>query len=48
MDVVTVNLSFVMQEDDILRAQIAKYGAKNWTVIASKLPGRSGKSCRLR
>jgi Myb-like DNA-binding domain len=31
-----------------LRRLIREYGAKNWSVIASGIKGRSGKSCRLR
>jgi myb proto-oncogene protein len=36
------------QEDDTLRRQVAKLGARNWSLIAKAIPGRSGKSCRLR
>jgi len=36
------------QEDDKLRQLVAKHGAQNWSVIAKHLPGRNGKSCRLR
>ena len=27
---------------------VAKHGPKNWSVIARSIPGRTGKSCRLR
>lgn len=27
---------------------MAKLGARNWSLIAKAIPGRSGKSCRLR
>lgn len=27
---------------------LQEYGAKNWSLIASGIRGRSGKSCRLR
>lgn len=37
-----------MQEDDLLRRLIMQHGPKNWSVIAGGIPGRSGKSCRLR
>ena len=37
-----------MQEDDLLRKLIREHGAKNWSVIANGIKGRSGKSCRLR
>ena len=36
------------QEDTLLRQLIAKHGARNWSVIAHGVRGRSGKSCRLR
>jgi hypothetical protein len=36
------------QEDDLLRHLIGEYGAKNWSIIANGIKGRSGKSCRLR
>ncbi|KAK4776446.1 hypothetical protein SAY86_005134 [Trapa natans] len=35
-------------EDEKLRELVEKYGPHNWNAIAEKLPGRSGKSCRLR
>ncbi|XP_078444768.1 transcription factor MYB105-like [Wolffia australiana] len=35
-------------EDAKLRELVALYGPQNWNIIAEKLPGRSGKSCRLR
>ncbi|ONM31329.1 transcription factor CSA [Zea mays] len=35
-------------EDAKLKDLVALYGPKNWNLIASKLHGRSGKSCRLR
>ena len=36
------------QEDELLTQLIDEYGAKNWSIIASGITGRSGKSCRLR
>ena len=39
---------FALQEDTLLRQLIAKHGARNWSVIANGIRGRSGKSCRLR
>ena len=36
------------QEDSLLRQLITKHGARNWSVIAHGIRGRSGKSCRLR
>ena len=38
----------LLQEDDLLRRLIGDYGAKNWSIIAAGIKGRSGKSCRLR
>ncbi|XP_010922881.1 uncharacterized protein [Elaeis guineensis] len=35
-------------EDARLRELVAQYGPHNWNLIAEKLDGRSGKSCRLR
>ncbi|KAI5002744.1 hypothetical protein ZWY2020_027394 [Hordeum vulgare] len=35
-------------EDMKLRQLVALYGPQNWNLIAEKLDGRSGKSCRLR
>ncbi|KAL8137513.1 hypothetical protein V2J09_003514 [Rumex salicifolius] len=35
-------------EDVILSQLVARFGARNWSVIARGIPGRSGKSCRLR
>lgn len=36
------------EEDELLKKLIREYGAKNWSVIAGGIKGRSGKSCRLR
>ncbi|PIN06415.1 Transcription factor, Myb superfamily [Handroanthus impetiginosus] len=35
-------------EDAKLKELVAQFGAQNWNLIAEKLEGRSGKSCRLR
>ncbi|KAL8539143.1 hypothetical protein ACS0TY_000946 [Phlomoides rotata] len=35
-------------EDAILSGLVSKFGARNWSLIARGIPGRSGKSCRLR
>ncbi|KAK6913283.1 SANT/Myb domain [Dillenia turbinata] len=35
-------------EDSTLKELVALYGPQNWNLIAEKLQGRSGKSCRLR
>ncbi|KAI8540051.1 hypothetical protein RHMOL_Rhmol09G0231500 [Rhododendron molle] len=36
------------EEDEILSRVVSKFGARNWSLIARGIPGRSGKSCRLR
>ncbi|KAH0451844.1 hypothetical protein IEQ34_019143 [Dendrobium chrysotoxum] len=36
------------EEDSKLKALVSIYGPQNWNLIAEKLEGRSGKSCRLR
>ncbi|XP_010558924.1 PREDICTED: transcription factor MYB44-like isoform X3 [Tarenaya hassleriana] len=36
------------EEDDQLRRLVVKYGPRNWSAISKSIPGRSGKSCRLR
>eukprot|EP00183_Erythrolobus_madagascarensis_P002180 CAMPEP_0185849122 /NCGR_PEP_ID=MMETSP1354-20130828/3739_1 /TAXON_ID=708628 /ORGANISM="Erythrolobus madagascarensis, Strain CCMP3276" /LENGTH=575 /DNA_ID=CAMNT_0028549603 /DNA_START=181 /DNA_END=1908 /DNA_ORIENTATION=+ len=36
------------EEDALLTALVSKYGAKGWTVIASHIPGRTGKQARER
>ncbi|KAJ4748125.1 Myb protein [Rhynchospora pubera] len=36
------------EEDALLRHLVQKHGAKNWSLISRSVPGRSGKSCRLR
>ncbi|XP_027065851.1 transcription factor MYB1-like [Coffea arabica] len=36
------------EEDAILGRLVSNFGARNWSLIARGIPGRSGKSCRLR
>ncbi|EFH53985.1 myb family transcription factor, partial [Arabidopsis lyrata subsp. lyrata] len=36
------------EEDEQLRRMVEKYGPRNWSAISKSIPGRSGKSCRLR
>ena len=36
------------EEDAALHRLVEKYGARNWSLISKGIPGRSGKSCRLR
>ncbi|KAI3747879.1 hypothetical protein L6452_10597 [Arctium lappa] len=35
-------------EDDMLQQLVEKHGPRNWSLISKSIPGRSGKSCRLR
>ncbi|MBA0595544.1 hypothetical protein Gorai_012411 [Gossypium raimondii] len=35
-------------EDEALQRLVHTYGPKNWSLISKSIPGRSGKSCRLR
>ncbi|CAN4122620.1 unnamed protein product [Withania somnifera] len=36
------------EEDELLQTLVEKHGPRNWTLISKSVPGRSGKSCRLR
>ncbi|KAK4284544.1 hypothetical protein QN277_001361 [Acacia crassicarpa] len=36
------------EEDELLRQHVQRHGARNWSAICKAIPGRSGKSCRLR
>ncbi|KAK4477008.1 hypothetical protein RD792_016210 [Penstemon davidsonii] len=36
------------EEDKRLRNLVQQHGARNWSMISRSIPGRSGKSCRLR
>mmetsp|Transcript_42538 Transcript_42538/g.51668 ORF Transcript_42538/g.51668 Transcript_42538/m.51668 type:complete len:430 (+) Transcript_42538:392-1681(+) len=36
------------EEDALLKTLVTKHGARNWSLIAQGIRGRSGKSCRLR
>lgn len=40
--------SWSNEEDSVLTRLVTKFGPRNWSVIAKGVPGRSGKSCRLR
>ncbi|XP_061351753.1 transcription factor MYB44-like [Gastrolobium bilobum] len=40
--------SWSPQEDATLLRLVAQHGPRNWSVISGGIPGRSGKSCRLR
>ncbi|XP_057493664.1 transcription factor MYB44-like [Actinidia eriantha] len=36
------------EEDELLEELVQRHGARNWSLISKLIPGRSGKSCRLR
>lgn len=36
------------EEDEALQRLVQKHGPRNWSLISKSIPGRSGKSCRLR
>lgn len=36
------------EEDEMLQQLVQKHGPRNWSLISKSIPGRSGKSCRLR
>mmetsp|Transcript_11805 Transcript_11805/g.36013 ORF Transcript_11805/g.36013 Transcript_11805/m.36013 type:complete len:262 (+) Transcript_11805:70-855(+) len=36
------------EEDELLRAMVERYGPNRWTVIANKIPARTGKQARER
>lgn len=40
--------SWSPDEDAALTRLVELHGPRNWTLISSEIPGRSGKSCRLR
>ncbi|XP_057248819.1 transcription factor MYB77 [Beta vulgaris subsp. vulgaris] len=40
--------SWTPQEDATLIKLVDQHGPRNWTLISEGIPGRSGKSCRLR
>lgn len=37
-----------VEEDGLLQKLVERHGARNWSLISRSIPGRSGKSCRLR
>ncbi|CAA7397772.1 unnamed protein product [Spirodela intermedia] len=43
-----VKVPWTSEEDDALRGMVQEKGACNWSLISRSIPGRSGKSCRLR
>jgi hypothetical protein len=39
---------WTVEEDNILKMLVFEFGPKDWSKIASNLPGRIGKQCRER
>lgn len=37
-----------LQEDEMLIAQVAMHGDKNWATVSRAIPNRNGKQCRER
>ncbi|KAL0381871.1 UNVERIFIED_CONTAM: Transcription factor [Sesamum angustifolium] len=48
MDVDRIKGPWSPEEDDLLQHLVHKHGPRNWSLISKSIPGRSGKSCRLR
>lgn len=44
----TVKGPWSPEQDEVLTRLVNKLGPRNWTLISRGIPGRSGKSCRLR
>eukprot|EP00002_Diphylleia_rotans_P013995 TRINITY_DN2724_c0_g1_i6.p1 TRINITY_DN2724_c0_g1~~TRINITY_DN2724_c0_g1_i6.p1 ORF type:complete len:849 (-),score=201.70 TRINITY_DN2724_c0_g1_i6:278-2779(-) len=40
--------AWTKEEDELITQLVKKYGPKQWSLIASHLPGRAGKQCRER
>ncbi|KAJ0614354.1 putative transcription factor MYB-HB-like family [Helianthus annuus] len=47
-DVDRIKGPWSQEEDNLLQTLVQTHGARNWSLISSSIPGRSGKSCRLR
>ena len=45
---VRVKSAWHPEEDTLLHELVKKHGARNWSLIAEGIPGRTSKSCRLR
>ncbi|CAD6225620.1 unnamed protein product [Miscanthus lutarioriparius] len=48
MDVDRIKGPWSPEEDEALQRLVARHAARNWSLISRSIPGRSGKSCRLR
>ncbi|KAI4326058.1 hypothetical protein MLD38_031410 [Melastoma candidum] len=47
-DVDRIKGPWSLEEDEALKSLVQQHGPRNWTIISRSIPGRSGKSCRLR
>ncbi|CAL9087963.1 unnamed protein product [Musa textilis] len=47
-DVVRIKGPWSPEEDEALQKLVQRHGPRNWSLISKSIPGRSGKSCRLR
>lgn len=47
-DVDRIKGPWSLEEDEALKRLVQTYGSRNWSLISKSIPGRSGKSCRLR
>lgn len=43
-----MKVAWSAEEDVVLSNLVEKFGARNWSLLARSVPGRTGKSCRLR
>lgn len=48
MDLDRIKGPWSPEEDETLQRLVQNYGPRNWSLISKSIPGRSGKSCRLR
>lgn len=39
-------MKWLKEEDELLKSLVLEFGTKHWNLIASRLPGRTGKQCR--
>ncbi|KAI3737165.1 hypothetical protein L2E82_27160 [Cichorium intybus] len=48
MDMDRIKGPWSPEEDELLQTLVQKHGARSWSLMSKSIPGRSGKSCRLR
>ncbi|CAI9770266.1 unnamed protein product [Fraxinus pennsylvanica] len=48
MDMDRIKGPWSPEEDELLQQLVQCHGPRNWSLISKSIPGRSGKSCRLR